>query len=470
MSNIEQRGPWAPPSFMPDKAFTFQQADSVYQGFPDFADWPSPTEEDLLLWDRFASRLQETREKAMPEALRKSVEVAVRAAAMDTGAIEGLYTVDRGFTMTVATQAIAWEHALAEKGEDVRALFEAQLAAYELAMDAVTRKLPITEAWIRALHEKVCATQPTYKVLTDQGWQHQELPRGAYKTQPNHVRLTDGSIHPYAPVDRVSAEMYRLLQQIRTPAFESSHSIAQASYLHYGFVVIHPFADGNGRVARALASVFFYRALSIPFLVFANQKTAYLDALREADRGKPRPLLAFVRDRGVDTMQLVNEHLLTAASFVPEEVISRLRQRETLDDVARRLMLVIREQLEAQAGGFKLPGSIELYFPHASSRGDTSVPGYRQVDRASPPAVSLVDRSGKGVTAILDVLIAIDDRNPFAFLVETHRSPDKLEIRLEDAQPEVTESLRARISNWTRRQLASLLEELERKIQSPPSA
>src|SRR5215203_3350680 len=212
-----------------DKALTLRQADSLYQGFPDFAEWPAPTEGDLALWDRFALRLQEMRENATPEALRKSVEVAVRAAAMDTGAIEGLYAVDRGFTMTVATQAFAWEHALDEKGENVRALFEAQLEAYELVIDAVTKKLPITEAWIRALHEKVCAGQPTYKVLTDQGWQEQELPIGAYKSQPNHVLLKDGSIHSYAPVDQVASEMHRLMEQIRTPEFESAHPIAQSS-------------------------------------------------------------------------------------------------------------------------------------------------------------------------------------------------------------------------------------------------
>lgn len=174
--------------FMPD-AITLRQADSLYQGFPDFSAWPAPTEDDLRLWDRFASRLEETRQKATPETLKKALDVAVRAAALDTGAIEGLYSVDRGFTMTVATQALAWEHALEEKGDNVRALFEAQLEAYELVLDAVTRSLPISEAWIRALHEKVCAGQEKYRDLTDQGWQEQVLPRGTYKTQPNHVRL-----------------------------------------------------------------------------------------------------------------------------------------------------------------------------------------------------------------------------------------------------------------------------------------
>lgn len=441
-----------------DKALTLRQADSLYSGFPDFADWPAPTEDDLRLWDRFVSRLQEMREKATPEALRKSVEVAVRAAAMDTGAIEGLYTVDRGFTMTVATQAIAWEHALDEKGENVRALFEAQLEAYELGLDAVTRKLPITEAWIRALHEKVCAGQRTYRVWTDQGWQEQELPRGAYKSHPNHVRLTDGSIHPYAPVDRVSAEMYRLLEQIRTPEFESAHPVSQASYLHFGFVVIHPFADGNGRVARALASVFFYRALSIPFLVFANQKTAYLDTLHQADRGQTRPLLAFFRDRGIDTVQLVIGHLLTAEAPAPQSVAARIR---LIDEVALRLLEAAREQIETQFGNLGLPGFLDMGIEARSAWID-EYRGYRQAEGDSRLYVLIEDQQVSRETEIA-ALIAYDVADPFPLLLDEKGSDDTLEVRFEDVHPEVSESLRLRLSNWCSRLLGRILKDFDRR-------
>lgn len=442
-----------------DKALTLRQADSLYQGFPDFADWPAPTEGDLLLWDRFASRLQEMREKATPEALRKSVEVAVRAAAMDTGAIEGLYTVDRGFTMTVATQAIAWEHALDEKGDNVRALFEAQLEAYELVIDAVTKKLPITEAWIRALHEKVCAGQQTYRVWTDQGWQEQELSRGAYKSYPNHVRLAGGAIHPYAPVDRVPAEMYRLLEQIRIPEFESAHPIAQASYLHYGFVVIHPFADGNGRVARALASVYFYRALSIPFLVFANQRTAYFDALHQADEEQTRPLLAFSRDRGIDTVQLVIDHLLTAEAPAPENVAARIR---LIDEVALKLLSAASEHLKTQFGTLNLP----VFFDLDIQSGDwiEGPEEYRNVDGDSTLYVAIDDfthdvSSEQGIT----VLIARDISHPFPFLLEAEGSDDTLEARFEDVHPEISESLKLRLKNWCSRLLGRMLKDFDRR-------
>jgi Fic family protein len=130
------------------------------------------------------------------------------------------------------------------------------------------------------------------------------------------VRLKDGTIHAYAPVDQVPAEMHRLVEQTRTPAFESAHPVLQAAYVHYALVVIHPFADGNGRAARALTSTFFYRPCSIPFLVFADQRPAYFDALHAADLGDSGPLLAFFRDRGIDTMQLETEGLMPAESEI----------------------------------------------------------------------------------------------------------------------------------------------------------
>lgn len=448
-----------------DKVLTLQQADSLYQGFPDFFDWPAPTEDDIELWELFASRLQETREQATSEALGKSVEVALRAAAMDTGAIEGLYTVDRGFTMTVATQAVAWEHALAEKGENVRELFEAQLEAYELVIDAVTNRLPITEAWIRALHEKVCAQQPTYKVLTDQGWQEHELPKGAYKTQPNHVLLKDGSIHPYAPVGQVGSEMYRLLEQIRTPEFERAHPITQASYLHHGFVVIHPFADGNGRVARALASVFFYRARSIPFLVFANQKTAYISVLYQADQGQVRPLLAFFRDRGIDTMQLVIDHLLTVEAPAPENIAARIR---LIDEVALRLLEVAREQIEKQFKDLRLSYRLDLY-AELTNVMMTGAEDYRQVMGSTSLSIVLESLEPEITSeTYITVLIAHNLADPFPlWLFETVGRDDDLEVRFEDVHPEISESLRLRLANWCSRLLGRMLKDFEERSWAP---
>jgi Fic family protein len=450
------------------------QADALYKGFPDFVAWEGLTPSDVDLWDRFAASLNERRQSATPEALRSAVDVAVRAAALDTGAIEGLYDVDRGFTMTVALQSLAWEQAIEERGAGVRELFEAQLEAYELVLDAVTKKLPITEAWIRALHEKLCAPQKTYRVLTDLGWQEQELPKGQYKIRPNHVRLTDGTLHAYTPVDRVPEEMHRFLEQIRTPEFEAAHPVLQASYCHYALVVIHPFADGNGRVARALASIFFYRAQSIPLVIFANQRLAYLESLRVADLGDSRPVISFFADRGIDTMQLVAESLMTVGLSSPEELLRGLllsaaapssQSPEELDNIAHRVFDALAAKFKSTLRALKIP--TDSYFD-VSQIFDDQPPSepYRHIAFVEPPAlrISIVLRSlgvRSGIT--VRVLPRASPLSAFGILVEARGNADKLEIRLEDVHPELSESFRLRLENWVRRRLTEILQDLESK-------
>src|SRR5689334_3700205 len=74
-----------------------------YIPFPPFRDWVA-TEFDRPTLDRFARLLEEARGSATAGRLRAAVETATKWAAVDTGAIEGLYEVDRGFTFTVAVE------------------------------------------------------------------------------------------------------------------------------------------------------------------------------------------------------------------------------------------------------------------------------------------------------------------------------------------------------------------------------
>ena len=299
--------------------------DATYNPFPTFESVGSKVELDLLRWERYTSQLERRRETAPPELLAKAQSVVRRAAAVDTGAIEGLYEVDRGFTFTVATEAAFWEAALSEKGEEVRGYIEDQLEAYEYILNLATQETPLSEASIRSLHEIMCRSQDTYTAITEIGPQQVRLKKGEYKTSPNHVRGRDGEIHAYAPVDITPSEMYRLCQELRSEAFLNAHPVLQASYAHYAFVLIHPFADGNGRVARALASIFTYRAQSIPLLILFEKRDEYIYTLGEADRGNFRVFIDFVLERTLDSIQLVEESIRAAEPRSARESLSSLR-------------------------------------------------------------------------------------------------------------------------------------------------
>jgi Fic family protein len=296
---------------MSDNEVNIHVLDASYEPFPTFEEWASRTSVDTVRWDRYNEALTNDAQRT-PQVLERALEIAKRAAALDTGAIEGLYEVDRGFTYTVAVEASAWEAALTRKGDHVRPLFEAQLHAYNYVLDLATRAEPISEAAIRALHEEVCRAQPTYRVMTAVGPQEQALPAGQYKILPNHVRTRTGSDHSYAPVDVTPAEMARLVVELRGELFLSAHPAMQAAYAHYGLVVVHPFADGNGRVARALASAFTYRAISMPIVILSEHKNLYFDALENADLKRYQVFVDFILARSLDTIKLVDESVRSA--------------------------------------------------------------------------------------------------------------------------------------------------------------
>jgi Fic family protein len=296
---------------MSDPETNIRILDAAYRPFPTFEEWAAQTTVDTVRWDRYNSFLKSLPQQT-PERMTRALEIAKRAAALDTGAIEGLYEVDSGVTYTVAVKALAWDLALARRGENVRSLFEAQLHAYDYVLDLATKAEPISEASIRALHEVACRAQDTYRVMTAVGPQDQSLPKGQYKVLPNHVRTRKGTDHSYAPVDVTPGEMDRLVRELRSDKFLTAHPVLQAAYAHYGLVVIHPFADGNGRVARALASAFTYRAISMPIVILSEHKNAYLDALESADSGNRQPFVDFMLARCLDTITLVSESVRSA--------------------------------------------------------------------------------------------------------------------------------------------------------------
>jgi Fic family protein len=300
---------------------TIRALDAAYEPFPPFSVWAEKCSVDPVRWNRYLATLQlASGDKPEDnELFKRARDVASRAAAIETGAIEGLYEVDRGFTYTVAAETSAWEATFSQKSEEVRSLITSQMHAYEFVLTLATSSEPISEAAVRKLHEEITKSQSTYLVTTPLGPQQQALPKGKYKALPNHVRTREGTDHSYAPVDQTGPEMQRLMTEIRQEALQSAHPVLQAAYAHYAFVAIHPFADGNGRVARALASAFTYRSISMPVMIFSDLKAAYLDALQDADAGHYQSFVDFILNACLDTMSLVDESLKAARASSREQ-------------------------------------------------------------------------------------------------------------------------------------------------------
>lgn len=198
--------------------------------------------------------------------------------------------------------------------------------------------------------------------------QSQALPKGEYKQDANGPTRSDGSVHAYAPVDETVPEMTRLIDQLRSEEFEAAHPVAQAAYAQYAFVCIHPFADGNGRVARALASVYLYRSPGVPLVIYQDQRANYIDALEAADRGQFHTLMRFIAERVVDSVNVIDAELTApVAGNAADELAGLLSESRTpqgVRDAAERLQQILAEELqsrmEMQSERFGLPFEVRM--------------------------------------------------------------------------------------------------------------
>lgn len=71
-------------------------------------------------------------------------------------------------------------------------------------------------------------------------------------------------------------------------------AVESAVKVHYNFVKIHPFIDGNGRMARLLCNLRLMRAGFPPVILERSIRKTYYDALERADAGDLKPLAQII--------------------------------------------------------------------------------------------------------------------------------------------------------------------------------
>ena len=463
-----------------------EQDAAGYIPFPSFAEWGEAVSPADSV-DAFEELLAEARRGANSGLLDAAIQRLTEYAAIETGALEGLYEAGRGFTRTVAAEGAVLEAISNERGAEVARTVRDQLEAFELMLDMATQSRPVTELFIREIHQTICRSQATYRVWTGQGAQERDLPLGEYKTFPNNPSRTSGEVvHLYAPVTDTAPEMARLVAELSTDEFAVSHPVVQAAYAHFALVAIHPFADGNGRVARALASIFTYRRPGVPVLIFDDEKDVYLDALEAADRRQFQPFVDFMGDRVVEAVQLIQEQLETAASQPESETLNRLARtlragigelsHAQADALASEILDAATQIIQAWISDTDLPEDVQVSAFNLASipREITASTGYRLMVNnprrigfgisVNPPAnahvqTQLVPFVSTGVGALYDFAL-----QPVSQSNEIVGRP--FGMRLSELRPSPKQALLIRMKSFIQRLLAQGLEEVSEQAEN----
>ena len=93
---------------------------------------------------------------------------------------------------------------------------------------------------------------------------------------------------PFADVDHRMTDWVADVNKLRDDSDVAfPERLAKA---HNEFEKIHPYLDGNGRAGRLLLNLLLVRLGYPPAIVFKNERTKYLNAMRKADKGDYGPL------------------------------------------------------------------------------------------------------------------------------------------------------------------------------------
>ncbi|HEX8845905.1 MAG TPA: Fic family protein [Pyrinomonadaceae bacterium] len=295
---------------MTSTAAVQEQPLNCYQGIPSFVEWRKAGV-DVARWNQAMASLNSHGELASD--LLRRMRIIIREAARSiAGRNNG-----RKSQLTLQVQSAMWLAALGEKGEDAQPAIESQLLACDYIIVAALKKRLITEELIRELHVRTCRRQETYKIATAHGLREEAFRSGEYKRFPNHVAPHLERRPAYAPVALTQSEMKKFCEELNTDLFLAAHPVLQASYALYSLLIIHPFADGNGRVARALALLFTYRSNAIPMLALSQEREAYVASLVSAAMGEFQPLVDFVERRAINAISSIESGIRTARAGQP---------------------------------------------------------------------------------------------------------------------------------------------------------
>ncbi len=273
---------------------------------------------------------------APPDPLAEFHRRLRREWAIETGLIERVYAFDPEITELLIERGI--DSSLIPRGsgespEAVASMIRDHEAAIEFLFDFIKEERPLSTSYIKELHQLMTRNQ-LHAEGRDPAGRRVRIPllHGDWKLRPNNPTGRDGRVHQYCPPEQVTSEMDRLIE-----LHQSHEGVApevEAAWLHHRFTQIHPFQDGNGRIARALATLVMLKAGRFPLVVRSATRSEYLDTLEKADEGDLRPLVRF--------FSAIQRRELVRAIGLSHQVERALR--------AESFISATRQQLEYQQG------------------------------------------------------------------------------------------------------------------------
>ncbi len=187
-------------------------------------------------------------------------------------------TALEGNTLTLGETAFVIDEGLTVSGKSLKDHHEVigHARAIDLVYSLTRRDSLITEQDVFDLHTAV-QTELVTDMLQPVGRWKQE-PNGTYAVDARGAQVFIDYAAPRAVPELMRTWLKLLNQQLRA-ATDVDSALAAYVEIHISFVRIHPFSDGNGRMARLLANLPVLRSGSPPITIPKEKRREYIGLL-----------------------------------------------------------------------------------------------------------------------------------------------------------------------------------------------
>ncbi len=168
---------------------------------------------------------------------------------------------------------------------DVQEMTASNVGLRMMREEAAMKEVPLTQNFIRTLHKTLIREDYTiYRNLQGGIQTSYVIHAGQYKTRPNSVITRYGDRFEYASPEETPSLMADLVDWYNKAEQEGKLSpIELAALFHYRYIRIHPFEDGNGRIARLMVNFILTRHDYPMIVIRSRKKSEYLEALHQTD-------------------------------------------------------------------------------------------------------------------------------------------------------------------------------------------
>ncbi len=168
---------------------------------------------------------------------------------------------------------------------DVHEMTASNVGLQMMKEEASLKDTPLTQNFIRSLHHTLMHEDyKVYRNMPNGVQTSYVIHAGQYKTRPNSVITRYGDRFDYASPEETPGLMADLVDWYNAAEQGGKFTpVELAALFHYRYIRIHPFEDGNGRIARLMVNYILARHDYPMIVVRSRKKNEYLEALHQTD-------------------------------------------------------------------------------------------------------------------------------------------------------------------------------------------